>query len=186
MAILIAILRGINVGGKRKIPMAGLRDLFENLKFSEVSTYIQSGNVLFKAPEAIGDSGISEKIEQAIQKEFGFEVPVILRTAEELQQAIDRNPFFGKDISEIDRLHLTFLKEPPPPENLEKISNFDFNPDKFAISGREVFVYCSGKYSDSKLSNKFFENKLGTGATTRNWKTVLKLKELAEKQKQPK
>ncbi len=163
--------------------MAHLRELFESLGFSDISTYIQSGNVIFQTSGALNQRAISEKIEEAILKEFGFEVPVILRTAEELQSTVDGNPFYNISNPEIDRLHLTFLKEPPPPENLEKISNFDFNPDKFAISGREVFVYCSGKYSDSKLSNKFFENKLGTGATTRNWKTVLKLKELTEKQK---
>lgn len=84
---------------------------------------------------------------------------------------------------DIERLHLTFLKEVPETEKLEKIKTYDSYPDNFKIIGKNVFVYCSGKYSDSKFANSFFENKLKVSATTRNWKTVLKLSELSKQGK---
>lgn len=163
--------------------MGALRELFEELGFLDIRTYIQSGNVIFKVPGKTDEISLSEKIENAILKNFGFEVPVLLRTAEELQQAIDRNPFYNPATADIDRLHLTFLKKTPSSEKLSEITNLDFSPDNFEVSDREVFVYCSRRYSDSKLSNTLFEKKLKVGATTRNWKTVLKLKELSARQK---
>lgn len=174
----IAILRGINVGGKRKILMADLKELFAELGFKEIITYIQSGNVIFSSNNAASNLEIGNKIEHSISKKYGFEVPVIIRTVRELNEAIASN-LFAKN-NDVDRLHLTFLKEIPKAENLQPIKTFDFSPDKFTIKKGSVFVYCSGKYSDSKLTNQFFESKLKVATTTRNWKTVLKLSELSK------
>ena len=174
----IALLRGINVGGKRKILMADLKKLLGNLGFTDSTTYIQSGNVAFNADE-LGEYGLlGSKIEQAILKEYGFEVPVIISTADELKEAIANNPFLKNKAPDIERLHLTFLNALPTKEKLETIRSYDYSPDQFEIIGKHVFVYCSGKYSDSKLSNAFFEQKLNVAASTRNWKTVLVLSTL--------
>ena len=175
----IAILRGTNVGGKRKILMADLKSMFEKMKFSNVSTYIQSGNVLFDLKKEVEKSELTEKIEKSIKKEFGFDVPVIVRTPKEIETAINQNPFY-KDDTDIVHLHLTFLSETPTEENQEKTESYSYEPDKFEIKGKDVFIYCEGKYHQSKLTNNFFEKKLKVNATTRNWKTVLKLYELSK------
>jgi len=173
----IAILRGINVGGKRKILMADLRAMCEELGLQDVKTYIQSGNLIFISDKI--NSELENTLEKAITEKFGFDVPVIVRASEDLQTSIENNPFFEGD-GNIDRLHLTFLKEKPTKENKEKILTYKYEPDQFKIDGKDVFIYCNGKYHQSKLTNDFFEKKLNTGATTRNWKTVLKLYKLIE------
>ena len=173
----IAILRGINVGGRRKILMANLRKLFQGSGFDDIQTYIQSGNVLFTAVEEDAYK-LSLSIEDQIRSKYGFEVPVIIRTVNEIEQAVSNNPFLKKDI-EIERLYLTFLKETPTAEKLTAIKSFDYTPDTFEIIGKDVFGFCAGKYSETKYSNQFFEKQLSVQATTRNWKTVLKLLEMA-------
>ena len=175
----IAILRGINVGGKRKILMKDLKALCEKQGFENTQTYIQSGNVIFEDTKGSSPTEQEAKLEKAIFDSYGFEVPVIIRTAAELSTAIQENSFYqeGRDISQ---LHLTFLKEKPSQENKEVLLAYNYEPDEYVLNGQEVFVYCEGKYHKSKLSNTFFEKKLKVGATTRNWKTVLKLQELSQ------
>lgn len=172
----IAILRGINVGGKRRILMADLKILCEELGLKNVKTYIQSGNLIFDSDKT--NSMIEFELEKKIVEKFGFDVPVIVRDSEELQVSINKNPFV--DFCDINQLHLTFLKEKPTEENKEKISTYNYEPDKFKIDNKDVFIFCSGKYHQTKLSNIFFEKKLKVGATTRNWKTILKLSELSK------
>lgn len=173
----IAILRGINVGGNRKILMTDLKALFENMGFQNVQTYIQSGNVLFQTME-ISTASVETSIANEILKNFGFQIPVIILSSSNLKRAISINPFYKGIDTDIDRLHLTFLKQEPLLENLQKIKTFQDEKDDFKIVDRNAFIYCSGKYSDSKFNNKFFETKLKVTATTRNWKTVLKLSNL--------
>jgi uncharacterized protein (DUF1697 family) len=172
----IAILRGINVGGKRKILMVDLKALCRNLGWANVVTYIQSGNLLFDSKKQ--NPELEAALENAISYNYGFDVPVIVRSANELHSSIGKNSFFGKD-ADITKLHLTFLKEQPSDEDVEKIKAYNYEPDKFEIQDRDVFICCEGKYHQSKLTNHFFEKKLKVGATTRNWKTVLKLQELS-------
>ena len=172
----IAILRGINVGGKRKILMADLKVMCQKLGWANVVTYIQSGNLIFDSEKQ--NSELEITLEKAISSRYGFDVPVIIRNARELQTSIGNNSFAAGD-TDITKLHLTFLKEKPSDENVEKIKTYNYDPDKFEIEEKEVFIYCAGKYHQTKLTNNFFENKLKVGATTRNWKTVLKLQELS-------
>ena len=174
MARYISILRGINVGGNRKILMADLKSLFGKLGFSNVQTFIQSGNVIFEAEE-LKTSDLELRIQEVIAETFDFDIPVIVRSAEEMAESIANNPFWKEKDPDIDRLHLTFLKELPAPERLDKLIGMEFRPDRFQIIGKDAFIFCSGGYSDSKLTNQFFESKLGVSATTRNWKTVMKL-----------
>lgn len=157
--------------------MTDLKSLCENLGWENVETYIQSGNLIFNSNEQ--NSELEKSLEIAITEKYGFDVPVIVRSSKELQTSIDKNPFFDGD-ADIDQLHLTFLKEKPTKENEEKTLTYNYEPDKFKIDGKDVFIFCTGKYHQSKLTNNFFEKKLNTGATTRNWKTVLKLSELSK------
>ena len=175
----ISILRGINVGGKRKILMSDLKKLYSDLGFSNIITYIQSGNVIFDTNSIDNIVDLESKIEQSITSTFGFDVPVIVRTVPELQRSIAANPFLKKQDVEVERLCLTFLKDLPASEKQDSLTKIDFHPDKFEIIDKDVFIFCHGKYSQSKLTNNLIENKLKVGATTRNWKTVCKLFELA-------
>ncbi|PID99038.1 hypothetical protein CSA80_02890 [Candidatus Saccharibacteria bacterium] len=175
----IAILRGINVGGKRKILMADLKSICEQLGWRNVQTYIQSGNIIFDSDQEGSD--LENKLEKAIINTYGFDVPVIVRTAGEIENSIRNNPFFSED-ADVNQLHLTLLKEKPNKENIEKALTFNYEPDKFKIDDKDVFIFCAGKYHESKLTNNFFEKQLQVGATTRNWKTVLKLAELARRE----
>ena len=180
MAKYISILRGINVGGNRKIQMKDLKSLYDGLGFLKVETYIQSGNVVFESDLKLSNADLEVKIEQAIIETFGFDVPVIIRTADEWVKSIVNNPFWKEKDVDIDRLHLTCLKEVPSQELLEKIKLFQFMPDRYEIIGKDVFIFCSAGYGTSKLTNPFFESKLKVSATTRNWKTVMKLHEMVE------
>lgn len=172
----IAILRGINVGGHRKLKMADLRELFSRIGFSDVSTYIQSGNVAFNSNAE--NSTVGRKIDNAIFEHFGYDVPVVVRSADELDAVVENNPFLVSN-DDTSRLHVVFLKEEPVADNITHTESYDHSPDKFIIDGRHVYLYIEGAFHKTKLSNGFFESKLKVGATTRNWKTVLKLQEMS-------
>ena len=169
----VAILRGINVGGNRKILMLDLKALFTSLGFLDVKTYIQSGNVGFASDVKVEISVMEQRIEDAILQEFGFDVPVLVRTAEEIKQIEKQNPFL--DQADEEQLHVTFLGSAVSENQIENLKLELYLPDKCVIIGKEAYIFCSGKYSDSKLTNKFFESKLKMTATTRNWKTVKQL-----------
>ena len=175
----IAILRGINVGSGRKVPMADLKVLLTKLGLKNIQTYIQSGNVIFELanPETI--NALEERLHQSISEAFGFDIPVILRTGQDMKESIASNPFLQEKDADVEKLHLTFLKETPSPEALEKIKMFQYLPDHYEIIGNDVFVFCENGYGRTKITNDFFERKLKVPATTRNWKTVMKLLELS-------
>lgn len=175
----IAILRGINVGGKRKILMADLKLLMEGLGYQNIQTYIQSGNVIFNADDKLQNKEIEQEIENAILEKFSFEVPVIVLSKDEIENAVAKNPFYKAD-ADINKLHLTFLNEVPDKDKQEIAESFDYSPDQFKIIRKYAFIYCEDSYHKSKLTNDFFEKKLKVKATTRNWKTVLKLWELSK------
>lgn len=168
----IAILRGINVGGKRIIKMADLKALCTELGWSHVSTYIQSGNVFFDSD--ISEAELEVDLHNVIKERFGYDVPVIVRSKAELISVVDQNPFLKEGIG-IERLLLTFLKATPTSESISQLQAINTFPDRFEVHGKHVYVYVEGKYHQSKLTNNLFEKKLGVEATTRNWKTVLKL-----------
>ncbi len=160
--------------------MADLKAMMENLGFSNVSTYIQSGNILFDGEEGLDFLALAQQIENAIRETFGHEVPVIIRSRPELEHTVRANHFYRKRV-DINRLHLTFLSDVAEKEKKQAIDYTHYLPDQFHIKGKHVYLYLEKKYHQSKLSNAFFEKKLGLKATTRNWKTVLKLLELGQK-----
>jgi len=174
----IAILRGINVGGKHKILMADLRLLIESLGFSNVKTYIQSGNLIFEAKKGLVILDMELLIENAILNQYGFVVPIIIRTTKELRQIFDSNLFI-KD-NDITQLCVTFLKKKPSYEDTIKTNLYKFDDGEFNIVNKEIFICFKGKYHKSKLTNNFFEKKLQVSATTRNWRTISKLVELSK------
>ena len=179
MQTFISILRGINVGGQKKILMADLKGLYEKLKFKDVATYIQSGNVVFESDGKESDIELAKKIEKAIYKNYNFQVPVIIRREEELKKIILSNPFLKEKNIDLKKLHVTFLGEIPSKANIEGIKSVDFLPDQFFISGKEIYLHIPESYGETKLFNNFFEKKLKVSATTRNWNTVNKLYEMA-------
>ncbi len=178
MQTYISILRGINVGGQKKINMKELKALYEDMGFQNVRTYIQSGNVVFEHKNS-QHKDLPEKVGQKIFEKYGFEVPVIIRTVEEIENVLNTNPLLKKENVLIDRLYVTFLADEPQKEHLEKIKSYDYPPEEFIILGKEVYLYCPTGYGEAKLNNNFFENKLKVTATTRNWRTVNELLKIA-------
>jgi uncharacterized protein (DUF1697 family) len=163
----IALLRGVNVAGQRKVPMSDLRGLFETLGYADVRTYIQSGNVVFTAKTGTPAS-LRSAIEKALKHDFGFDVTVLLRTAAEMAAVVERNPY-GPDA------YVTFLDGAADKKRVAGIDPAPFSPDEFTVQGHEVFLRCPNGYGRTKINNTFFERKLATKATTRNWKTVTTL-----------
>ena len=173
----IALLRGINVGGKNKLPMKDLAAMFVDAGCQDVRTYIQSGNVLFRAkPELAQD--IPNLISASIQSRFGYRVPVVTRTAGDLQDVIRVNPFAQTNF-EANRLLVLFLADLPARARVESLDPDRSPGDEFAVVGREVFVHYPNGVARSKLTNAYFDSRLSTTSTARNWRTVNKLLELA-------
>jgi uncharacterized protein (DUF1697 family) len=179
MTTYIAILRGINVSGNRPIKMDALKVLCAKEGLTNTQTYIQSGNLVFQH-EKKDPTEIETKLSSAIQKTFGFDVPVIVRDMTSWGKLISSNPFSVDPAKDEAFFHVTFLSGKPAAADLLKINTLVFKDDVFKIVGKEVFLYCPKGYGITKLNNGFFENKLKLQATTRNWKTVKQLWTMAE------
>ena len=175
----ISLLRGINVSGQKKIRMIDLKAMYEKLGFQNVLTYIQSGNVIFDT-DIKNRAGVKKQIEQAIRKRFGFDVPVELRTRRELSTIIKGCPFDSIDLDRnAARFLVTFLSSQPARSRFNAINEYAAASEKIVLKGTEIYLHCPDGYGKSRLSNAFLEQKLGVGATTRNWKSVLTLYELS-------
>ncbi len=172
----IALLRGINVGGKNKVPMKELVEVFIDAGCSDVRTYIQSGNVVFSVDSALLES-ISARLTKAVAERFGYETPVLLRTAEQLRAVISGNPFLEAGIPE-DELHVLFLSGLPDPTRVDVLDPDRSRPDAFAVRGQEVYLWLPNGVARTRLTNDYFDSKLATISTGRNWRTVAKLFEL--------
>jgi uncharacterized protein (DUF1697 family) len=179
MPTYIAMLRGINVSGHKPVKMELLRKSFERLKCANVKTYVQSGNVIFEAPRD-SIARLQEKIEKQIERDFSISVPVVIRTAQELADIVQRNPFPADPAIDQSKLHVSFLSAPCPDSRSESLGPLAGPGERFQISGREVYLYCPNGYGISKLSNTAIEKKLGVRATTRNWKTTNALLAMAQ------
>ncbi len=179
MVTFISLLRGINVSGQNRIPMAELKELYAALGFTNVVTYVQSGNVVF---DCAGQDAaqVAARIEAGITRTFGHTVRVLLRDQDRFRQLVQGNPFTQGRNEDPARLHVTFLAEAPAEAALSRLAIPSGAQDEFVIAGQEVYLFCPNGYGRTKLSNDFFERKLGVSATTRNWKTVCALHELAE------
>ncbi|TDC53629.1 DUF1697 domain-containing protein [Jiangella ureilytica] len=176
MARHIAFLRGINVGGKKKIAMADLRALVEGLGHTDVRTYINSGNVIFTSgtPKA-GRAELETAIERAVQSQLGMDVAVIVRTRDELAAAVDANPF---PAAEPPRLLLSFLREAPAADSFAAAEKVESGADEFRVDGTTVYLHCPDGIGRSKLAEALSRPKTPVG-TARNLATVRKLVDLA-------
>jgi uncharacterized protein (DUF1697 family) len=170
-----ALLRGINVGGRQKVPMAELRLLLGNLGLAEVSTYLQSGNALFSCDQR-PHGELAEAIKAGVAERTGISCSVLIRTGEELASVVVRTPHAEPDNPA--RYFVAFLSAEPDQARADSVLAQSFDPDQIWISGREAYLWCPSM-PDSKLTNVFIERQLGVTATARNWNTVLKLAELA-------
>lgn len=178
MTTYISILRGINVSGQKLIKMDILRKSYENLGFHSVTTYVQSGNVIFTSKTAKPEE-LVQTITRQIEKDFGFNVPVIVLSIDGLKHIIDNNPFVTDSNKDKTFLHVTFLSSKSDKFDLNIIEEKKLNGEEISISDNAVYLYCPNGYGKSKLSNSFLETKLKVGATTRNWKTTNELLKIA-------
>jgi uncharacterized protein (DUF1697 family) len=172
----VALLRGINVGGKNKIPMKGLAKLFVAAGCAEVRTYIQSGNVVFRASDAAA-ARIGAAVTAAIEKRFGLAVPVVVRSAAELREVVRNNPFIGK--GDDGALFVSFLADRPDRGKVASLDPKRSPPDQFLVRGGEVYLKLLNGAAKTKLTNAYFDSKLSTISTARNWRTTLTLMAMA-------
>jgi uncharacterized protein (DUF1697 family) len=178
MTTYIALLRGINVGGNAKIAMKDLRGLFEDMGFETVRTYLQSGNVVFGAPDAQSPADIATGIEKRIADDLGVSVTVLLRTSASLADTLARSPYADRE-DDPTKLHVTFLAQKPAAEQSARLEVPAGETAVFTLVGDEIHLHVPGGYGRTKLNNAFIERRLGVPATTRNWKTVNALHDLA-------
>ena len=169
----ISLLRGINVSGKNKIKMSALADLYFNLGFSDVSTYIQSGNVVFHYTES-DTNMLAKSIKNGIKEKLGLDIEVIVKSLSDLEYVVNKIPFADK------RTYITFLSKPPETIPYDELKKVKQDSESLAILNDVVYFLCPDGYGKTKLSNNFLEKQFGAAATTRNYKTVSKLLELAK------
>lgn len=170
----ISLLRGINVSGQKKIKMAELKGHYESIGFTDVQTYIQSGNVLFKS-SLNDETAIAKKILSKIKKEYGFDVPILITTEKILKKVIRKNPFLKNPAIDISKLHVTFMAKLADKTLTNTVKSHEDPNDDFIIDKQSIYVHCPNGYGRTKLTNNFFERKLKVPCTTRNWKTVNRL-----------
>jgi uncharacterized protein (DUF1697 family) len=175
--VYVALMRGINVGGKNRVPMKDLAAMFAGAGCADVVTYIQSGNVVFRATDACA-ARVPAAVAKAIADRFTFRSPVVMRSAAELRSVARGNPFL-KTGADVDALHVLFLADRPSAAHVAELNPHRSPPDVFQVRGREVYFRCPNGVGRSKLTNAYFDSKLATTSTLRNWRTVLKLVELS-------
>jgi len=171
MKTYISMLRGINVSGQKKVSMVDLKELYESLGFINVQTYVQSGNVVFESTLK-DDSKLPGLIKNQILKTLGYDVAVLIRSAEGFNRIIANNPFLKKRKGDTSNLYVTFLDIPPSKEQISNLDHTISDTDEFIMGECEIFLFCPGGYGKTKLSNNYFEKKLKIAATTRNWNTI--------------
>jgi uncharacterized protein (DUF1697 family) len=174
----LALLRGINVGGKNKLPMKDLASMFTEAGCETVKSYIQSGNVIFCAKAATARR-VSERVAQMIAERFGHRTTVVLRTRDQVRDVVANNPFLAAGMP-LDRLHVVFLADLPNQGQVESLDPRRSSPDEFIVRGQEIYLHLPSGVADSKLTNAYFDSKLATVSTGRNWRTVTKLLEMMD------
>lgn len=174
----VALLRGINVGGKHIVPMKVLAEMFAKAGCQQVQTYIQSGNVVFAASPAAADT-ISEAIAKEIRKRFGHDAPVVVRSAEEIKQVVANNPFAKrKDFENFS--HVVFCSSKLKPANVKNLDPSRSPGDECECNGQEVYLWLPNGAGKSKLISAYLDKTLATIGTQRNWRTVVKLRDMLD------
>ena len=179
MAVVIGLLRGVNVGGRNLVRMDALRELCGTLKLRDACTHLQSGNVVFHAPER-SVATLAVKIEKEIERAFGFHSDVVLRTTDEMKAVIANIPFNATAIDPA-KLLVYFLARDPGEEARVRISKIDTGPEELRVGARELYIHFPNGMARPKLSTAALDRALKVPATGRNWNTVNKLLEIAER-----
>jgi len=169
----IALLRGINVGGRNRLPMRDLASIFEAAGCADVRTYIQSGNVVYRAGPS-STRALPATVSALIAERFGMDIPIVVRTAQELTDVVEANPFLSST-PDTRSLHVGFLLEQPGPEAIEALDPNRSPPDEFVVSDRQMYLRLPNGAGRSKLTAQYFDSRLRTVMTVRNWRTVLTL-----------
>jgi uncharacterized protein (DUF1697 family) len=175
MASHVAFLRGINVGRNKRIAMADLRALAADLGYQDVRTHLQSGNLILTCPER--ETKVAEALHGGIRDRFGFDVAVVVRTMQQLTDVVALDPF-GAVATDPTRYFVTFFAADPSARTEQALDAVDRGDDQVHVAGREVYTWCPNGLLDSKLGETVL-NRLPDVATTRNWRTVTKVLELA-------
>jgi uncharacterized protein (DUF1697 family) len=179
MGVVIGLLRGVNVGGHHKVPMADLRALCESLKLRDARTYVQSGNVVFRT--AVKElRPLAKRMEDALEKQFGFRPAVMLRTTSDFREVVRRNPFAKRTGLDPAKMVVSFLTCEPEAEAREKVHAMKFDPEEVRIEGCEMYLYFPIGIGVSKLSMAALDRALKVSGTARNWNSVTKVLALAE------
>jgi uncharacterized protein (DUF1697 family) len=179
MPVLISMLRGVNLGGHNKIKMDALRALYESLKFEDPRTFIQSGNVIFRSKEK-NTAALAKKIQTAIERTFGFRPEIILRTPDELRNAIAATPFPAHRNLHPSKVLITFLAADPGPEAQSALLTLKAYPEELHLKGRELYIYFPNGAGKSKLPWSKLDKLLQSTGTARNWNSVTKMLAIAE------
>lgn len=173
----VALLRGINVGRAKRIGMADLRALCEREGFQNVRSQGQSGNLVIDSPWA--PKTVAARLATAVQSELGMEVGVVVRTADELRAVLEQNPF-GEIADPPKNSSVSFLDRPPAADALDGITPAEFEPERFLLEGRELYLWLPAGQTESPLRKALTEKRLGAAATNRNWNTLVKLGQMLD------
>jgi len=174
----IILLRGVNVSGKNKLPMADFRAALTEAGFSNVQSYIQSGNVVLDVQAALSEDAVSQAVQTVLLDKFDIQTPIMLLTADRLQKAAQANPL-GQEFEKPNWMFLFFLSEPPTSPNLDKLTELTSENERWELLGDVFYVFAGDGAGRSKLIARA-EKLLGASATARNWKTVQKLLEMTD------
>lgn len=177
----ISFLRGVNMTGYNSIKMADLSKLYFDIGYTDIQTYIQSGNVIFGDKSETPLPEIEQKIEMEILARFNYVIPAMVRTIKEVSLLLTRNPYLSEENFDAAKMAVIFLHETPSDTQINKVININYPPDKFLISGKEIFIYCPNGFGNTKIYTNFFERKMGATGTARNWKTITSILQIAEK-----
>lgn len=169
----IALLRGINVSGQKKIIMKELCRHLAGAGLKDVTSYIQSGNLLYRAKSSLTEQ--QELIGRVIREHYGYHVDVLALTVAQLWRAADNNTFLNDRNEDPAKCYVTFLFDEPDQEQISHLSTYSYPPEEYILDGRILYFFSPDGYGKAKMNNNFFENKLKVRATTRNWKTVEQL-----------
>ena len=173
----IALLRGINLGSRRRVAMGDLRELLTGLGYGDVRTLLQSGNVVLTSKHS--GKALERELERELSSSFGFEIVVLVRTHAELADVIERNPLAAV-ATDPKRLQVTFLSDEPDAKRLGELAGLDVAPEQFVISGREIYAWHPDGMQRSRLAAALSDSRLGVVGSARNWNTVTKLLALAD------
>jgi uncharacterized protein (DUF1697 family) len=174
----LALLRAINVGGNNKLPMKDLADMFASAGCADVRTFIQSGNVLFNAEPSVAEQ-VPGLVAAKISTIYGYRTPVVLRTAEQMRGVVASNPYLAQGAPE-DSLHVMFLADRPSQTHVDSLDPKRSPTATYVVLGREIYLHLPRGVAEAKLTNAYFDSKLATVSTMRNWRTTTKLLELME------